>query len=65
VVGNEVIWEEPDGYCHHYPSMQQVRGWLADVGFAIREEAEGPWHQEGYAYHVLVPVQAPSPNATA
>ena len=63
VVDGEVIWEEPDGYYHHYPNMQQVRGWLADAGFAIQEEAEGPWDQ-GYAYHhVLARAQAPPPNA--
>jgi hypothetical protein len=60
VVDGEVIWGEPDGYYHHYPSMQQVRAWLAAAGFAIQEEAEGRWHQEGYAYHhVVVGVEAP------
>jgi SAM-dependent methyltransferase len=60
VVDGEVIWDEPDGYYHHYPAMQQVRAWLADAGFAIQEEAEGPWHEEGYAYHhVLARVEAP------
>jgi hypothetical protein len=39
--------------------MQQVRAWLAAAGFAI-QEAEGPWHQEGYAYHhVVARVEAP------
>jgi hypothetical protein len=51
VVDGEVIWDEPDGYYHHYPSMPRVRAWQADAGFALDEEAEGPWHQEGYAYH--------------
>ena len=51
VVDGEVVWEGPDGYYHHYPSMQRVRTWLADAGFTIDEEAEGPWHEEGYAYH--------------
>jgi SAM-dependent methyltransferase len=51
VVDGEVIWEGPDGYYHHYPSMGQVRSWLAGAGFAIDGEAEGPWHEEGYAYH--------------
>jgi SAM-dependent methyltransferase len=61
VVDGEVIWEEPDGYYHHYPSLQQVRAWLADAGFAIVEEAEGPWHAEGYAYHhVLARLEVPS-----
>jgi SAM-dependent methyltransferase len=60
VVDGEVIWDEPDGYYHHYPSMQQVRAWLADARFAIEEETEGPWHEEGYAYHhVLARVAAP------
>ncbi len=51
VVEGEVIWHEPDDYYHHYPPMQQVRAWLADAGFAIEEETEGPWHEDGYAYH--------------
>jgi SAM-dependent methyltransferase len=50
VVDGEVIWG-PDGYYHHYPSMEQVRGWLADAGFTLDEDAEGPWHEGGYAYH--------------
>jgi len=63
VVDGEVIWDEPDGYYHYYPSMQQVRAWVADAGFAIEEEAEGPWHEEEedqYAYHhVLAHAEAP------
>jgi SAM-dependent methyltransferase len=60
VMVGEVIWGEADGYYHHYPSMQQVRAWLADAGFAIQQEIEGPWHQGGYAYHhVLARVAAP------
>jgi SAM-dependent methyltransferase len=60
VVDGEVIWEEPDGYYHHYPSMGQVRGWLAGAGFTLDEEAEGPWHEQGYAYHhVLARMVAP------
>jgi hypothetical protein len=60
VVDGEVIWDEPDGYYHHYPSIPQVRAWLADAGFALEEEAEGPWHEEGYAYHhLLARVAAP------
>jgi SAM-dependent methyltransferase len=59
VVDGEVIWEGPDGYYHHYPSMGQVRSWLPGAGFTIQEEAEGPWHEEGYAYHhVLARVKA-------
>ena len=50
VVEGEVVWG-PDGYYHHYPSMEQVRTWLADAGFTLDEEAEGPWHEGGYAYH--------------
>ncbi|MGH2528182.1 MAG: class I SAM-dependent methyltransferase [Actinomycetota bacterium] len=51
VVEGEVMWEEPDGYYHHYPRMEQVRAWVADAGFVIEEEVEGPWHEEWYAYH--------------
>jgi SAM-dependent methyltransferase len=59
VVDGEVIWEEPDGYYHHYPSMQRVRTWLAAAGFAIDEEAEGPWHQEYAYHHMLARLAAP------
>jgi SAM-dependent methyltransferase len=60
VVDGEVIWDEPDGYYHHYPSMPQVRAWLGGAGFAVEEQAEGPWHEEGYAYHhVLARAQVP------
>jgi SAM-dependent methyltransferase len=60
VVDGEVVWDEPDGYYHHYPSMRQVRAWLAEAGFDIQEEAEGPWHDGEYAYHhVLARVAAP------
>jgi SAM-dependent methyltransferase len=51
VVDGEVVWDGPDGYYHHYPSMQRVRAWLADAGFVIEQDTEGPWHPEGYAYH--------------
>lgn len=51
VVDGEVIWEEPDGYYHYYPTIDQVRAWVAGAGFAIQEEAEGPWHGKDYAYH--------------
>jgi SAM-dependent methyltransferase len=54
VADGEVIWEGPDGYYHHYPSMEQVRTWVAGAGFTIAEEAEGPWHEEGYAYHHML-----------
>jgi SAM-dependent methyltransferase len=62
VVDGEVIWEEPDGYYHHYPSMGQVRAWLAGAGFTIDEEAEGPWHEEGYAYHHVLARLAAEPG---
>ena len=46
-----MIWDDPDGaYYHHYPSVELARSWLADAGFEIVEETEGPW-DEGYAYH--------------
>ena len=50
VVEGEVMWDGPDGYYHHYPSLPRVRAWLAEAGFAIDDELEGPW-EEGYAYH--------------
>jgi SAM-dependent methyltransferase len=52
-VAGEVIWE-PEGYYHFYPGLPQVRRWLAEAGFTIVEDAEGSWHEEGYAYHHLV-----------
>jgi SAM-dependent methyltransferase len=58
-VDGEVIWDEPDGYYHHYPSMQQVRAWLGDAGFVIEQDLEGPWHEEGYAYHHVLARVAP------
>jgi SAM-dependent methyltransferase len=66
VVEDEVIWEGPDGYYHHYPNMPRVRSWLADAGFTLEEDAEGPWHEEGYAYHhVLGRVKAAPSIANA
>jgi SAM-dependent methyltransferase len=60
VVDGEVVWDGPDGYYHHYPAMERVRAWLAAAGFAIVEQAEGPWHEGGYAYHhVLASLEAP------
>jgi len=60
VVDGEVVWDGPDGYYHHYPSMRQVRVWLTAAGFVVEEEAEGPWHEGEYAYHhVLACVAAP------
>lgn len=51
VVEGEAIWYEPDAYYHFYPPMEQVRSWVDEAGFVIEEEAEGPWREEGYAYH--------------
>ena len=52
VVSGEALWDDPDGaYYHYYPSIPQVHGWLADAGFEIEEEGEGPREDEGYAYH--------------
>jgi len=51
---------EPDDYYHYYPPMQRVRAWLAAAGFAIQEEADGPWHEEGYAYHHVLARMEPT-----
>lgn len=60
VVEGEAIWDEPDGYYHYYPTMHQVRAWVGDASFAIVEDTEGPWHEEGYAYHhMLARAQGP------
>jgi cyclopropane fatty-acyl-phospholipid synthase-like methyltransferase len=59
VVDGEVVWDGPDGYYHHYPSMRQVRAWLTAASFAIAQEAEGPWHQKGYAYHHVLAAWQP------
>jgi hypothetical protein len=40
-VVDEVMWEASDdspGYCHHHPSLEQVRAWLGDAGFALVDE---------------------------
>jgi hypothetical protein len=42
VVDGEVIWEESEGYYHHYPAMEQVWAWLGEAAVVIVEEAEGP-----------------------
>jgi SAM-dependent methyltransferase len=60
VVDGEVFWDEPDGYYHHHPTMPRVRAWITDSGFVIEEEEEGPWHEEGYAYHHLLAQLEPS-----
>jgi SAM-dependent methyltransferase len=54
VVDGEVMWDEPDGYYHHYPPMDRVRAWIAEAGFEIVDEAEGPWHDAEYAYHHML-----------
>jgi SAM-dependent methyltransferase len=55
VVEGEAIWNEPDGYYHYHPRMEQVRAWITEAGFVIEHETEGPWHDDEYAYHhVLV-----------
>jgi len=51
VVDGEVIWAEPEPYYHYYPGMERVRNWLAEAGFAIEREVEGPWQDSEYAYH--------------
>lgn len=63
VVAGEVIWPSEDLY-HHYPAMEQVRAWLAESGFTIEREAEGPWDdEEDFAYHhVLARVGDPAPG---
>jgi SAM-dependent methyltransferase len=50
VVDGEAISTEPEGYYHHYPTMDRVRSWIAGAGFSVEDELEGPWH-ETYAYH--------------
>ena len=45
MVDGEVIWDEPDGYYHHYPSMPRVRAWLAEA-----KEADG----EGSDYSAVL-----------
>lgn len=61
VVEGEVVWED-DGY-HHYPSMDRVRTWLAEAGFEIDEDLEGPWDpDDDYAYHHVL-AQLPLPKS--
>lgn len=50
VVEGEAVWDLPDWYYHYYPGVERARAWLADAGFSIEDEVEGPW-DEGYAYH--------------
>jgi hypothetical protein len=60
VVEGEVLWEGPDGLLYHYyPTLEQVRAWVGDAGFAIEEEAEEPWHEEHTYQHMLARLAAP------
>jgi cyclopropane fatty-acyl-phospholipid synthase-like methyltransferase len=57
VVDGELMWEMSDqspGYYHYYPSLEQVRVWMAAAGFRIVDEVEGPWVDGEYAYHHVV-----------
>jgi SAM-dependent methyltransferase len=51
VVDREAIWDQPDGYYHYHPEMEQVREWIAGAGFIIQQELESPWVDDEYAYH--------------
>jgi SAM-dependent methyltransferase len=62
VVDGEVMWEEPIGYYHHYPTLDRVRAWIAEAGFLIVDEAEGPWHDGDYAYHHVLAHRQPVPE---
>jgi cyclopropane fatty-acyl-phospholipid synthase-like methyltransferase len=63
VVSGEALWDDPDGaYYHYYPSIPRVRAWLADAGFKIEEEVEGPREDEGYAYHHVLARLASVPH---
>jgi SAM-dependent methyltransferase len=59
VEDGEAIWDEPDWYYHFYPAMGRVIAWLGDAGFEVREELEGPWHDDDYAYHHVLAQLAP------
>jgi hypothetical protein len=59
LVDGEVVWKEPaEDLYHHYPTMEQVRIWLAEAGFATLDDAEGPWHEEYAYHHVLARLEA-------
>jgi len=62
VLDGEVIWHDPDDYYHHYPSLEQVRAWVSAAGFVIEGDTEGPWHEDGYAYHHLLARQTADPS---
>ena len=50
LVEGEVIWE--DDLYHYYPPMGRVRVWLAEAGFAVDEDLEGPSDPiDDFAYH--------------
>lgn len=54
VVEGEVMWDQPNGYYHFHPDMDRVRKWIADAGFSIVDDVEGPWMTDpdgSYAYH--------------
>jgi SAM-dependent methyltransferase len=54
LLDGEGMWEQPDGYYHFYPGMERVRAWLADTGFTLEVEEEGPWNEDPedpFAYH--------------
>jgi SAM-dependent methyltransferase len=51
VVAREAMWDQPDGYYHYHPAMEQVRDWMAGAGFVIEKELESPWINDEYAYH--------------
>lgn len=51
VLEGEAIWHDPEPYYHFYPSMGRVRSWLGEAGFEVVDELEGPWQDDGYAYH--------------
>jgi hypothetical protein len=50
---------ESDGYYHYYPTMEQVRAWLADAGFVTVEEAKGPWDAESMPITTCWPAWRP------
>jgi SAM-dependent methyltransferase len=47
---------------HHHPTLHRVRAWVTEAGFVIEEEEEGPWHEDGYAYHHVLARSEDSPR---
>jgi len=47
VVDGEVIWDEPDGYYHHYPTVKQVRRGSLMPGSPSRRRPRGPGTRRG------------------